>query len=87
MRLMNVLLENHIVKARKSGRWVFYRVDSDALRMLISYLTKLLAKADDTLSESSHEEEVPARREKRDIGVPSRGRVGGQFNRVVIRVQ
>ena len=68
---MNVLLENHIVKARKSGRWVFYRVDSDALRMLISYLTKLLATADDTLSESSHEEEVPARREKRSR-VPSR---------------
>lgn len=61
---MSVLLENHIVKARKSGRWVFYRVDSDALRTLISYLTKLLATADDASSQTTEDEALSTRRER-----------------------
>ena len=38
---MNALLENHLVEARKSGRWVFYRVSGQSIRELIAFFEAL----------------------------------------------
>ena len=46
---MSVLLENHLVEARKSGRWVFYRVSGESIQELIVFLKGL--KGELSLSE------------------------------------
>lgn len=38
---MNILLENHLVEARKSGRWVFYRLSGDGLQGVIDFFESL----------------------------------------------
>ncbi len=38
---MNVLLENRMVQARKSGRWVFYQISEACLDDLISFFVSL----------------------------------------------
>ena len=38
---MSVLLENHLVEARKSGRWVFYRISNESILELISFFQGL----------------------------------------------
>lgn len=41
---MSVLLENHLVEARKSGRWVFYRLSPNGIQQIIDYF-KILKDA------------------------------------------
>jgi len=38
---MNVLLENHLVDARKSGRWVFYSISLNAIQEIIDFFESL----------------------------------------------
>jgi len=38
---MNILLENHLVEARKSGRWVFYHLSQDGIQQIIDFFETL----------------------------------------------
>ena len=39
---MNVLLENHLITARKTGRWVFYRVNAESITELIGFFSSMI---------------------------------------------
>ena len=64
---MSVLLENHLVEARKNGRWVFYRVSNEAIRELISFFENLAGEETTDIEHVStdvvRENVIPQRKE------------------------
>lgn len=46
---MNILLDNKMIQARKSGRWVFYRISETCLDDLIHFFSSLKAKAEGSI--------------------------------------
>jgi ArsR family transcriptional regulator len=68
---MNVLLDNRMVEARKSGRWVFYQISESCLEDLISFFVSLKetasvhdrpAAAGSTISKRVDKVAVPAKK-------------------------
>lgn len=39
---MSVLLENHLVEARKTGHWVFYKVSRESMQELQSFIENMI---------------------------------------------
>jgi len=64
---MNVLLDNHLVEARKSGRWVFYHLSQSGIQEIINFF--------EALKSASHKSEVSA---PQNITSPAQNRTPGR---------
>jgi len=64
---MNVLLDNHLVEARKSGRWVFYHLSQNGIQEIINFF--------EALKSASHKSEESA---PQKITSPAQNRIAGR---------
>lgn len=67
---MNVLLSNRMIQARKSGRWVFYRISDTCLDDLITFFVSLKETASNHDKPTNRRPEAsisPAREEESSI--------------------
>lgn len=73
---MNVLLDNHLVEARKSGRWVFYHLSQNGIQEIINFFENL--KKSSGVSSANLQKNTTTTAKTRNTGTRASGtRVSG----------
>ena len=65
---MNVLLDNHLVEARKSGRWVFYHLSQSGIQEIINFFENLKKSSSDSAANLQKNISLPVKSRTRITG-------------------